>query len=268
MRMKPGFYLGRFTPGNSLAHSLDTRIKVIITGFFSVAVWNVNSAAGLVLMSAVVIGWALMARSGARQMIAPLRGMAIPALFIFVYYLWSEISFGGQGLAGELMQAMGRTTVLLVKAGLALAAAAWLCLYTPPLRVVDALAYLLSPLERLKIPVRQFSFSVGLILRFFPDAVTRLGEFYRTLQLRETCSLSRRGWLRRAPATVRRVIDAMVLYMHYSLHSSHLVAQGLITRGYNPYRRVPPSSASPPAFWEYTVLIISCAAAAAAWLWL
>ena len=268
MQIKPGMHPGSFTPGNSLAHRLDTRIKVLITGFFSVAVWNVNSGAGLVLMSAVVSGWALMARSGARRMIAPLRGMAIPALFILVYYLWSGVSFGGPGLAGELMQALARTLILLVKALLALAAAAWLYLYTPPLRVVDALAYLLSPLERLKVPVRQFSFSIGLILRFFPGAVTRVGEFYRTLQLREMSSLSHRGRLTRVSATLRRVIDTMVLYMHYSLHSSRLVAQGLITRGYNPYQRVQPASAAPPAFWEYTVLFLSCAATTAAWLWL
>lgn len=266
--MKPGIHLGRFTPGNSLAHRLDTRIKVLITGFFSVAVWNVSSAAGLALMSAVVLGWVAMARSGARQMIAPLRGITIPALFILVYYLWSGVSFGGPSLADEFMQALARTVTLLVKTGLTLAAAAWLYIYTPPLRVVDALAYLLSPLERLKVPVRQFSFSVGLILRFFPEAVTRVGEFYRTLHLRETDSLSRRGRIVRMSATVRRVIDTMVLYMHYSLHSSHMVAQGLITRGYNPYQRVQPSSNVTPAFWEYAVLVLSCAAAAAAWLWL
>jgi energy-coupling factor transporter transmembrane protein EcfT len=268
MQIRPGIHLGRFTPGDSLAHRLDTRIKVIITGFFSVAVWNVNGAAGLALMSAVVLGWAVMARSAARQMIVPLRGMTIPGLFILVYYLWSGVSFGGPGLAGELLQALGRTTTLLIKTGLALAAAAWLYLYTPPLRVVDAIGFLLSPLERLKVPVRQFSFSVGLILRFFPEAVTRVGEFYRTLQLREMSSLSRSGLLTRALATVRRGIDTMVLYMHYSLHSSHLVAQGLLTRGYNPYQRVQPSSAANPALWEYAVLILSCSATAVAWLWL
>ncbi|MCE5272757.1 energy-coupling factor transporter transmembrane protein EcfT [bacterium] len=260
--------LGRYTPGRSPAHCLDTRIKVLLTGLFSVAIWKVSTPAGLALMAVLVLGWAALARSAARHMLAPLRGMSVLGLFVLGYYLWSGVSFGGAGLAGELLQALWRSALLLGKIALVLAAAAWLYLYTPPLRVVDALSALLAPLERLHVPVRQFAFSVGLVLRFFPEAAGRLGQFHRVLVLRERNGAGQGGFLSRAMSAPRRVVDVMVLYMHYSLHSSRLVAQGLLTRGYNPFRPVHPPAAARPAPWEWAVLTLSCTAICGGWLWL
>jgi len=260
--------LGRYTPGKSPAHCLDTRIKVLVTGLFSVAIWKVSTPAGLALMTALVLAWAGLARSAARHMLAPLRGMSVLGLFVLGYYLWSGVSFGGPGLAEELLLALWRSVFLLGKIALVLAAAAWLYLYTPPLRVVDALGALLAPLERLHVPVRQFAFSVGLVLRFFPEAVGRLGQFHRVLALRERNSTGKGGFISRSISAPRRVVDVMVLYMHYSLHSSRLVAQGLLTRGYNPFRPVHPPAASRPAAWEWAVLAFSLAAILSGWLWL
>ncbi len=268
MRKYPRIFMGRYTPGRTLAHRLDTRIKVSMIGLYSVLIWSVNTWNGLGLMLLVSAGWALLAGGAAGRMLVPLRGLAVVSLFVLAYYIWSGVSFAAPVRAGHLLQALSRTIFLMGKISLTLVSAAWLYLFTPPLKVVDALGSLLRPLERLKIPVREFSFTVGLVLRFFPEAVGRIGEFHRLLQLRGKTGENPGGPLKRLTVVIKRVVDTMVLYMHYSLHGSQMVALGLFVRGYNPFRKVHPARFRNPLAWEYAVLAVSCGAilAAAAYL--
>jgi energy-coupling factor transport system permease protein len=258
-------FLGRYSPGKSHAHRLDTRLKVLMIGVYSVAIWSVDTFTGLGVMCLVVAAWAAAARGALRQMLAGVRSLGLISVLVLLYYWWS-----GAGPAdGSWQVALGgaalRTVFLMGKIGLLLLAASWFYLYTPPMKVVDALAALLGPLKRLHFPVREFSFTVGLVLRFFPEAVVRIGEFYRQLQFREALAgQNKTGRGRQVFRVVRRVVDTMVLYMHYSLYGSELLAVSLLARGYNPFRENGEVRFPAPSAWELWLFVLSTAAILAA----
>ncbi len=250
---------GQYRPGATLAHVLDARVKVLVTGLLSVAVWSVEGLPGLGLMAAVVAVWLWLLRDAARRILDSLAGGVI---YIFVlallYYSWTDLP--RLGLDPAAVAAVLRASLLITgKLGLTLAAAYWLYFSTAPMKVVEAIGALLRPLERLRLPVGQFAFTVGLVIRFFPASLTRLRDLHRNLQHRERLAAAARGKPARWRRTMGRVIDTMVLYMQHSLHDAELLSLSLMARGYDPYRPLVPGALARPGARDLVFLGLSIA---------
>ena len=251
----PGSYL----PGKSSAHLLDARLKVVMVGALSVAVWAVDTFAGLGLLCALLVIWTVLGRGFIRQMLVSAKSLLYIIVAVSIYYIVSEILRSGDFLVGGLMSGASKSALLCGKLALLWLAATWMTLCTAPLRVVEALSYLLRPLEFVRLPVREFSFTVGLILRFFPDSVARIGNFHRQLKMRDTLVRKQVGPQKEYSRKLSRILDAMALYMQYSLCQSELLALSLISRGYNPFRASFAVSLTRPAAWEFGIALFSLA---------
>ncbi len=250
---------GRYLPGKSSAHLLDARLKVGMVGALSVAVWAVDTFAGLGLLCALLVIWTVLGGGFIRQMLVSAKSLIYIVLAVSIYYILSEILRSGDYLMGGLMSGAAKSALLCGKLVLLWLAATWMTLCTAPLRVVEALSYLLRPLEFERLPVREFSFTVGLILRFFPDSVARIGNFHRQLKMRDILVQKQTGRPKKYSRKLGRILDAMALYMHYSLYQSELLALSLISRGYNPFRASFVVSPARPAAWELGIALFSLA---------
>jgi len=244
----------------SPAYRLDARFKVLLLGVLSGAVWNLDTFAGLGMVWLLILIWIGMARGAGRTIFTALRRMLYLLLLIIAYYSWAEISRPGMAIIRGMEAALARSFLLAGKLAILLVAAYWLYLSTAPMKVVDALSSVLRPLERLRVPVRELAFTVGLIIRYFPSSLARIKDLYRNFQLREKLSPGREGpsgnkYLR----AVMRVIDTMVLYMHYSLYESQLLSLSLLSRGYNPFRPVSLAASAKPGYRDYLFLAVSAA---------
>jgi len=215
---------------------VDARIKVLLTGILSLAVWGIDSFAGLGITAALVGIWIIPARGALGAIFSGLRKLVYIFLVVIIYYCWAEASRPGINLLQGLESALAKSLLLTGKLALLIAAAFWLYLSTEPMKVVDALTSLLRPLERLRLPVREFAFVVGLIVRFFPASVTRIKDLHLNFQLKEKLRCPKTGMPNRYARALTRVIDTMVLYMHYSLYEAQLLSLSLMSRGYNPFR--------------------------------
>ena len=216
----------------SPAHLIDARIKVLLTGILSFAVWGIDSFAGVGITGLLVAWWVILTRGALSAALSCLSKLIFIFLAVIIYYCWAEASRPGVELIQALESALAKSLLLSAKVALMVIAAFWLYLSTEPMKVVDALSRLLRPLERLRVPVREFAFVVGLIIRFFPASVTRIRDLHRNLKLKEKLRCQKGG----AARALMRVIDTMVLYMHYSLYEAQLLSLSLMSRGYNPFR--------------------------------
>jgi len=246
---------GKYLPGNTPAHQMDARLKVLMVAALSVAVWGVESFAGMGLLGALLVVWTLPGGDFLRHLLTSVKSLIYLVLAVAVYFIVSGLLRSGGGCTAGFLDSLLTAALLCGKLTLLWLAAAWLTLCTAPLRVVEALSSLLRPLELARLPVREFSFTVGLILRFFPDSVARIGSFHRQLKMRERLAGQKGTSSRR----LGRIIDAMVLYMHYSLYQSELLALSLIARGYNPFRASFTVGLSRPAAWELGAALFSAA---------
>ena len=258
---------GRYIPGKSPAHLLDARLKVLMVGVLSLAVWAVDTFVGLGLLCSLLFLWIMLGKGFARQMMVSARGLIYVVLALTIYYCLTGALRSGDDWMGGLLSSLSKSTLLCGKLALLWLAAIWMTLCTAPLRVVEALSYLLRPLELMRLPVREFTFTVGLILRFFPDSVTRIGNFYQQLKIRETLAGQTANRKKTSYRKLNRIIDAMALYMNYSLYQSELLALSLIARGYNPFRPSFLGSLDHPAAWELGIALFSMSVIFTSALW-
>jgi len=253
---------------DSAAQRLDARFKVLAVGILSFTVWQIDTLVGLALSALVVAAWVTASAGAAWAVLANLRRLTYVFLLIIAYYSWAAYSSRGPGFAAGLADVLYRSVLLGGKLAVLLAAAFWLYLSTAPMKIVDALTAVLKPLEKLRLPVRELSFTVGLVIRSFPSGLARIKDLHRNFRIRENLGRKQPGKFTNFSRALSRVIDTMVCYMHYTLHESSLLSLSLMARGYNPFRPLAVSYDARVTVADLAFLVLSTAViVAAAWFY-
>ena len=162
--------LGQFFPGDTLAHKLDPRTKLLVTVFYVVALFTAKSyiAYGVLILTLIVA--VRISRVGAKALFKGLK----PVLFIIAFtallnlfytpgtelcHFWIfRITIEGVRAAITMML---RITLLIMGTFL-------LTYTTSPIRLTDGLESLLGPLKKIKVPVHELAMMMSIALRFIP----------------------------------------------------------------------------------------------------
>ena len=165
--------LGQYFPGNSIIHRLDPRAKIIWLVGYIVALFLVKGWAGYLLMLATLISFTAIARIGARAMLKGLK----PLVFIVAFTGIINLFYGsGEPLVQFWIFTITldgiKTAVYMVLRIMLLVCGTFLLTYTTsPLQFTDGLERLLSPLNKIKIPVHELSMMMSIALRFIPTLI-------------------------------------------------------------------------------------------------
>jgi energy-coupling factor transport system permease protein len=152
-------YLGKFYPAHSLWHAADPRSKLTVTLMLLLALVAL-SGVGLWLLLGLTLGLYLTSR-------LPLQtGWAVLCQFkwLLLFTLAANLCFFLFKL--EFWCACYQTIEIGVKLVTGLLVAAWLCLVTKPLQLIDGWGKLLKPLVRLGLPVGDMGLFLSLVVRF------------------------------------------------------------------------------------------------------
>ena len=165
--------LGQYFPGNSLAHRLDPRTKLILTVLYIVILF---CAKGFVSYGVV----ALLLLTGVKVSgVAPralVRGLK-PILFIICFTAVLNLFYTpGEALASFWIFTITKeglvTAFFMVRRITMLIMGTFLLTYpTSPIALTDGLETLLGPLKRLKVPVHELSMIMSIALRFIPTLI-------------------------------------------------------------------------------------------------
>ena len=165
--------LGQYFPGNSLAHRLDPRTKLILTVLYIVILF---CAKGFVSYGVV----ALLLLTGVKVSgVAPralVRGLK-PILFIICFTAVLNLFYTpGEALASFWIFTITKeglvTAFFMVLRITMLIMGTFLLTYTTsPIALTDGLETLLGPLKRLKVPVHELSMMMSIALRFIPTLI-------------------------------------------------------------------------------------------------
>ena len=165
--------LGQFFPGNSLAHRLDPRTKLILTVLYIVILF---CAKGFVSYGVV----ALLLLTGIKVSgVAPralVRGLK-PILFIICFTAVLNLFYTpGEALASFWIFTITKegivTAFFMVLRITMLIMGTFLLTYTTsPIALTDGLETLLGPLKRVKVPVHELSMIMSIALRFIPTLI-------------------------------------------------------------------------------------------------
>ena len=191
--------LGQFFPGDTLAHKLDPRTKLLVTVFYVVALFTAKSyiAYGLLILTLIVA--VRISRVGAKALFKGLK----PVLFIIAFtallnlfytpgtelcHFWIfRITIEGVRAAITMML---RITLLIMGTFL-------LTYTTSPIRLTDGLESLLGPLKKIKVPVHELAMMMSIALRFIPTLIEETDKIMSAQKARgadfETGSLMQRA---------------------------------------------------------------------------
>ncbi len=164
--------LGQYYPARSLIHSLDARVKVVLSILYIVCSFlckNVVSYAVLLASAVILI---IISRIPLRMIFRALRPVLFILLFtVLINVLWTDgeqlllewwiIKIYFEGIMNSVFVAV-RIVVLIIGTSV------FLTYTTTPIELTDALESLLSPLKVFHAPVHEFAMMVTIALRFIP----------------------------------------------------------------------------------------------------
>ena len=165
--------LGQYFPGNSLAHRLDPRTKLILTVLYIVILF---CAKGFVSYGVV----ALLLLTGVKVSgVAPralVRGLK-PILFIICFTAVLNLFYTpGEALASFWIFTITKeglvTAFFMVLRITMLIMGTFLLTYTTsPIALTDGMEALLGPLKRVRVPVHELAMMMSIALRFIPTLI-------------------------------------------------------------------------------------------------
>ncbi|MDR1691948.1 MAG: energy-coupling factor transporter transmembrane protein EcfT [Oscillospiraceae bacterium] len=191
--------LGQFFPGNTIVHRLDPRVKMALLIVFITALLTANHPLtyGLVLLYLALSVVVSNIKLGA--LVRGLRPMLFIILFtavLNIFYTPGEalVTFWIFKISAEGIE---RAVFMILRLMMLVSATFLLTYTTSPLALSDALARLLSPLAKIKVPVHEFAMMMTIAMRFIPTIIEETDKIMNAQKARgadfETGNLFRRA---------------------------------------------------------------------------
>jgi energy-coupling factor transport system permease protein len=225
-----GGNIGQFYPVASPLHALDPRAKILATALLAVALFLVDSVAGLLVLATVFVLLVAASRVPPVVFMRLLRPVAlIVALTVSFQILfsreggtlfeWGPLEVHSGGLRMGLFLAL-RILLLVSAAGLLTAT-------TAPVALADGIEDLLSPLRRLRFPAHEVAMMITIALRFIPTLHEEAQKITRA-QAARGADFSEGGLLSR----VRAMIPVLVPLTIGAFRRADELAEAMESRGY------------------------------------
>lgn len=165
--------LGQYFPGDTIAHRLDPRTKLLLVVLYIVGLFCANSVLTYGVMIAAFLICARVSKVGARALVRGLKPVLLIIIFTGILnlfftpgdYLWQFgfLHISRQGI--EMAVRMVLRIMLLIMG-------TFLLTYTTsPIRLTDGLEQLLGGLKKFHVPVHELAMMMSIALRFIPTLI-------------------------------------------------------------------------------------------------
>ncbi len=166
--------LGQYFPGDTLAHRLDPRTKILLVALYIVALFCAKGWQGYALLALVLAVCVRISRVSVRALVKGLKPVFFIILFTGILNLfftpgdtylfeWKFIRISNLGAYNAVFMVL---RIMLLIMG------TFLMTYTTsPIALTDGLESLLNPLKKLRVPVHELSMMMAIALRFIPTLI-------------------------------------------------------------------------------------------------
>ena len=165
--------LGQYFPGNTVAHKLDPRTKILLVVLYIAALFQAQSFASYGLVMLTLLVCVRVSRVGFKALVRGLKPVTIIILFTGVLNLfftpgnelvrWGFLRITDAGVSSAIRMVL---RVMLLIMG------TFLMTYTTsPISLTDGLERLLNGLKRLHVPVHELAMMMSIALRFIPTLI-------------------------------------------------------------------------------------------------
>ena len=165
--------LGRYYPGDSFLHLMDTRVKIVLLILYLALVFAIKDWLAYGILTASVFSLIIVSRTSLKMMLSSLKPILWLIIFMMVVHfvstpgeiLWKKyiIIVTVEGVERGLYYSLRLVLLILIST--------LLTFTTSPLKLTDAIEALLSPLKKIGVPVHEFALMVTIALRFIPTLI-------------------------------------------------------------------------------------------------
>ena len=191
--------LGQYFPGNSLAHRLDPRTKILLTVLYIVALFCARWFVSYALVAALLVTAIKVSGVAPKALVRGLK----PILFIICFTAVLNLFYTpGEELVHfwifKITKEGATTAFFMILRITMLIMGTFLLTYTTsPISLTDGLESLLNPLKKIKVPVHELSMIMSIALRFIPTLIEETDKIMSAQKARgadfETGSLLQRA---------------------------------------------------------------------------
>ena len=165
--------LGQFFPGDTLAHRLDPRTKLLATVLYIIAIFLAKGpiAYGVLILTLIVS--VRISKVGARALFRGLKTV----LFIIAFTAVLNLFYTPGTVIAQFwifhVTREGVTTAvaMMLRISLLIMGTFLLTYTTSPIRLTDGLESLLNPLKKIHVPVHELAMMMAIALRFIPTLI-------------------------------------------------------------------------------------------------
>ena len=166
--------LGQFFPGDTIAHRLDPRTKILLVVLYIVALFCAESLLAYGLLAAVLAVCVRISRVGIKALVRGLK----PVVFILVFTGILNLFFtpGGHVLAEwgfirVTAEGVQNAVFMMLRIMLLIMGTFLMTYTTSPISLTDGLEQLLNGLKKFRVPVHELAMIMSIALRFIPTLI-------------------------------------------------------------------------------------------------
>lgn len=163
--------LGQYFPGNTVAHRLDPRTKLILVIVYIVGLFNAENWFSYLFVIAIIGLCMLIAKIRPKTAFKGLK----PLIFIIALTAALNIFYteGTPIIEGWIItwEGLKKALFMSLRIVLLIVGTFMLTYTTSPMALTDGLERLLRPLKKIKVPVHEMSMMMSMALRFIPTLI-------------------------------------------------------------------------------------------------
>ena len=166
--------LGQYFPGDTPAHKLDPRTKILLVLLYIIALFCARGAAGYGVLALTLAVCVRVSQVGLKALVRGLK----PVLFIVVFTAVLNLFYTpGNTVLAQFwiftitLEGVYRAFFMVVRIMMLISGTFLLTYTTSPILLTDGLESLLGPLKRVKVPVHELSMMMSIALRFIPTLI-------------------------------------------------------------------------------------------------
>ena len=203
--------LGQFFPGDTLAHRLDPRTKLLLVVLYIVALFNCDSWLSYALVIAVTATCMIIGKITPKHIFNGLKPMIVIIVLtalLNMFYTQGEplVKFWVLTITRE---GLDRAIKMILRILLLITGTFLLTYTTSPIALTDGLEILLGPLKKIKVPVHEMTMMMSMALRFIPTLIEETDKIMSAQKARGA-DFETGGLVKRAKALIPILVPLFV----------------------------------------------------------
>ena len=166
--------LGQYFPGNTVAHRLDPRTKILLVTLYIIALFSAKGLLGYMVMAATLAVCVKISKVGFKSLVRGLKPLVVIIAFtgiLNIFFTPAETYLLEWGILRISEKGIQNALFMVVRIMLLVMGTFLMTYTTSPIRLTDGLESLLNPLKKLHVPVHELAMMMAIALRFIPTLI-------------------------------------------------------------------------------------------------